>query len=180
MRRNFFDNHKELCEYMIDKAQDEMYSVAVLFYDDAIKLIREIMMYDDIEVEALEIKPYEYDCYDKEYYVSLADDMIVSVEPAFAGGRYLDAEADLTLIDGNANSAILKHLQGNKCHEIYIGEDEDTYDDCCKEHDTCNDDCHKDELLDKIFENAELIKDNKGNTIGIKTDAKSVFNYLFG
>ena len=57
MRRNFFDNHEELCEYMIDKAQDGMYSVAVLFYDDAIKLIREMMMYDDIEIEALEIKP---------------------------------------------------------------------------------------------------------------------------
>ncbi|MDY4494987.1 MAG: hypothetical protein SPE24_08965 [Erysipelotrichaceae bacterium] len=176
MRRNFFDNHEELCEYMIDKAQDGMYSVAVLFYDDAIKLIREMMMYDDIEIEALEIKPYEYDGYDKEYYVSLADDMVASVEPAFVGDRYLDAEADLTLIDGNANSAILKHLQENKCHEIYIGENEDTYDDCCEE---C-DDCHEDELLDKIFENAELIKDSNGKTIGINVDAQSVFNYLFG
>lgn len=180
MKRIFFDNHEELCEYMIDKAQDGMYSVAVLFYDDAIKLIREMMMYDDIEIESLEIKPYEYDGYDKEYYVSLANDMIASVELAFVDGRYLDAEADLTLIDGNANSAILKHLQENKCHEIYIGENEDSYNDHCKECDICNDDCHKDKLLDKLFENAKLIKNSNGNAIGIEIEAQSVFNYLLG
>lgn len=121
MRRNFFEDYEELGSYMIDKAQDGFYTVAVLFYYDALSLLRELMRYNDVEVEALDIKPGEYDGYDKEYYVSLADDMVVSVEPAYVSDRYLNAEADLTLIDGKASSAIIKDLNENKYYEIYIG-----------------------------------------------------------
>lgn len=120
MRRYYFKNYEELSDYMIDKAQDGFYTVAVLFYDDALELLRELMFHNDIEFEALDIKPEQYDGYNKEYYISLTDDMVVSVEPAYVGNRYLVAEADLTLIDGNANSAIIKNLPSTKCCEIYI------------------------------------------------------------
>jgi len=178
MRRNFFEDYEELSDYMIDKAQDGLYTVAVLFYDDALGLLRELMRYDDVEVEALDIKPEEYDGYDKEYYVSLADDMVASVEPAYVGGRYLNAEADLTLIDGGANSAIIKNLPENKCHEIYVGITEDEMEDYDFKLD-CDDD-EKDDTLDDIFESAELLKDKNDNVIGIKIDAESLFKYLFG
>lgn len=179
MRKDFFDNHEELCDYMIDRAQDGFYTVAVLFYKDAIALIRELMMFDDIDVEALDIRPPEYSGYDKEYYVSLADDLILSVEPVFVDNRYLDAEADLTLVDGNASSVILKHIHENKCHEIYIGENYDSFYEC-------TDDCKKcvcydnnyDILINEIFENAKLIKDINGNPTGIKINIQSIFDYL--
>lgn len=147
MRRNFFENYEELSEYMVDKAQDGFYTVAVLFYKDALNLLRELMCYDAVEVEALDIHSKEYDGYNKEYYVSLADDMVVSVEPAYVNGRYLDTEADLTLIDGDANSAIIKNLPDNKCHEIYIG----------------------------ISENSEMIKDEDKKAIRIHISATSPF-----
>lgn len=176
MRRNFFENYEELSEYMVDKAQDGLYTVAVLFYDDALGLLRELMRYDDLEVEALDIEPEEYCGYAKEYYVSLADDMVVSVEPAYVSGRYLDTEADITLIDGGANSAIIKNLPENKCHEIYIGiTEEEMEDDDFKLN--CDD---EDTTLDDIFENAELIKGKNDNVIGIRIGAESLFRYLFG
>lgn len=118
MRRDYFKDYEELSNYMVDKAQDGFYTVTVLFYNDALKLLRELVRYDDIEVEALNIQPEEYDGYDKEYYVSLADDMVVSVEPAYVCGRYLNTEADLTLIIGDASSSIIKDIPENKCHEI--------------------------------------------------------------
>lgn len=180
MRRNFFEDYEELSDYMIDKAQDGLYTVAVLFYDDALGLLRELMRYDDVEVEALDIKPEEYDGYDKEYYVSLADDMVASVEPAYVGGRYLNAEADLTLIDGGANSAIIKNLPENKCHEIYVGITEDEMEGYDFESDCNNEDDNEDDALDDIFESAELMKDKNDNVIGIKIDAESLFKYLFG
>ena len=178
MRRNFFESYEKLSDYMIDKAQDGLYTVAVLFYDDALGLLRELMRYDDVEIEALDIKPAEYDGYSKEYYVSLADDMVASVEPAYVGGRYLNAEADLTLIDGDANSAIIKNLPENKCHEICVGITEDEIGDYDFKQDCDNDE--KNDKLDDIFERAELTKDKSGNIIGMKISIESLFDYLFG
>lgn len=172
MKREYFETHEDLCDYMVDKAQDGIYTVAVLFYEDALQLLRELMQYDDIDIEAIEIKPEEYDGYDKEYYVSLTDDMFASVEPAYVGGRYLSAEADLTLIDGDASSAIIKDVPQQTCCEIYIGVSEDEmegYDD-----DYCENE------LDRIFEEAELVKDEYGKVIGMKIDATAFFKYLFG
>lgn len=174
MKINLFNNHKELSDYMIDNALDGLYTVAVLFYEDAIRLTKELMINAGVEAIALDIEPTEYNGYDKEYYVSLNEDMTVFVEPAFVDGRYLDAEADLTLIDGNANSAILKHIQGIKCFEIRIGE---KYNDMS--YDDFNNCCYCDNnLLDYIFENAKLIKDNKGLTVGIEIDKTPIFEYL--
>lgn len=110
---------------MVDKAQDGYYTVAVLFYEDAVELLRHMMLFDDITIASIEIKPETYDGYNKEYYVSLAEDMVLSVEPAYSNGQYLRAEADLTLIDGDASSSIIKDIPEKKRREIYIGVSED-------------------------------------------------------
>lgn len=174
MRKQYFKNCEELSNYMVDKALHGYYTVAVLFYDNAIDLLRELMRYDDINLESIDIQPVEYKGYDKEYYVSIADDMIVSVEPAFVDGRYLNAEADLTLINGDASSTIIKDISENKCREIYIGifDGEENYD-CKSEYD------YKADELDNIFKNAELVKDKNNNINKIKVDAISLFKYLF-
>lgn len=105
---------------MIKKAKDGVYTVAVLFYYDAIELIRDLMKNSEITVEAVEIVPPEYNNYDKEYYVSLTGDMYVSAEPAYVDGRYLTTDANLTLIDGEAKYEIIKDLPDINCREIYI------------------------------------------------------------
>ena len=125
MKRDVFGTYEELSDYMIDKAQNGVYTVAVLFHDDAIELLRQFMRYDDTEVSILDIEPVDLDGYDKEYYVSIADDMMISVEPAYSDGKYLSTDADLTLIDGDASSAIIVNLPDSKCREIYIGDRDD-------------------------------------------------------
>lgn len=136
MRMHYFKDYEKISNYMINKARNGFYTVAVLYYYDAIDLLRKLMCCDDVKIESLDIQPAEYKGYDKEYYVSIADDMVVSVEPAFVGGKYLSTEADLILIYGYANSAIIKDVPKNKCQEIYIG-DYDNYKDldCGSEND---------------------------------------------
>lgn len=171
MKRSFFKNYEELSDYMIDKAQDGLYTVAVLFYNDAINLLRELMRCDDVEIEALDIKPEEYNRYSKEYYVSMADDMIVSVEPAYVCGRYLDAEADLILIDGDASSAIIKNLHDDKCCEIYIY--------CSKAEEECDfviDCVSADDLFKEFFADSKSLRDKNGKVIGIKMDTNFLWN----
>lgn len=121
MERKFFNDCEELCDYMFKRVTDGFYVVAVLFYQDAIDLIEKIIIKNKTKIEALDIAPKDYDGYDKEYYISIATDFVLSVEPAFAHGKYLDAEADLTLIDGNASSSIINTCE-KKYYEIYIGD----------------------------------------------------------
>ncbi len=174
MRRYHFEDYKKLSDYIVENAQNGFYTVTVLFYDDALALLRELIRYKDVNIEALDIKPVEYDGYDKEYYVSLADDMVASVEPAYVGDRYLNAEADLTLIVGDASSAIIKNLPANKCREIYIGNADDETEDYNYVPDCSNNNNN----FDRLFENAELLKDKDDKIIGIQMDVESLFKYL--
>lgn len=166
MERAIFKDCSELGEYMIDRAQDGHYVVAALYYDNAIKLLRELLLYEDVEAEYIDIKPIESNGYEKEYYVSITEDMIVSVEPAFVYGRYLDAHADLTLVDNEANSKIISEIDPIKCREIYIGTQ--------PEEPFCYNDLHEeyDNSWYDLFDKATLYKDENGNIIGIAMVSK--------
>ena len=123
MKCKYFDSHRDLADYMYEKAyDDENYVVSVLFYEDAIKLMRELVKKDDVKVVAVDVAPVEYNGYDKEYYVSLTDDMYLAVEPAYSetNERYLATDADILLIHGDANSRILGTIDFRRCKEIGI------------------------------------------------------------
>ena len=145
MMKEIFDSYEDLAEYMVFRASEGQYTVAALFYEDAMGLMRELMLYDDVTFESIEISPPEYDGYEKEYYVSLADDFIAGVEKAYEDGRYLSTEADLTMIDADANSKILSALDTAKCRELdfddtdFDSTDYDEYEDdnCDCEHCEC-------------------------------------------
>lgn len=127
MDKYTFENHGDLSGYMADMAQDGYSTIAVLFYDDAIKLMRELMYYEDISVDAIDIQPYPHKGYDREYYVTLADDLVLSVEPAYYDDRYLMTDADIILVSGKAHSSILKVLDNKKCRELEIDLSEDIW-----------------------------------------------------
>ena len=125
MRIEHYDNHLELCEYMIDKAQDGFYTVAVLYYADAMKLLAEFMCYDDIKKMFIDIENPEIDNYDREYYISLNGDMELFVEKAYCNGRYLGTDAMLTLIHGTAHYNAVADIPEYACREIYFGKEYD-------------------------------------------------------
>lgn len=132
MNRKYFKNVEKLSEYMIEKAYDAKYTVSVLFYEDAIDLLCALIR-GGAHADALSISPVEYDGYNKEYYVCLADDMTVSVEQAFWKEQYLTTWADVLLIDGYANYAATDASDVGKIYEIYIGACGNDDCDCGKE-----------------------------------------------
>ena len=109
MERSIFKNCSELSEFMIDRAQDGYYVVAALYYNETKDLLRELLLYEDVDTELIEIEPVENNGYDKEYYVALTDNMIVTVERAYKYGRLLQ-----TLTKRNVEKSILATNQ--KCH----------------------------------------------------------------
>lgn len=180
----FFRDHKRLCDYMIDKARGGEYTVAVLFYKDAMCLLREMAKNDDVTIVGVELKPKEFDGYDLEYYVSMDKDMYVGIEPAFVDDIYLSTEADLTLIDGNAHSSALANVPDDKWREIYIVEgsdfcpcDEEDGTDCCP-CELYEDEDEEDDAWDEFFEKAKITKDENGTII--RVDVSTLLKCLFG
>lgn len=185
MKIDYFETHEDLSEYMVDKALDGVYTVAVLFYEDAIKLAKELMLFEDISVVSLEISPSDWNDYDKEYIVSLNGELNMAVEPAYVDGRYLDAEADLTLIDGEASSAIIMDLPREICREIYIGKKEDEESeiaDDSSENTSGDCVCSIEDIEtkgDNIFGDIKAVRNKNGKIIGVGFDVGTFFNYLF-
>lgn len=166
MRRLFFDTHEDVSEYMVSMAKDGKCIEAVVYYDEAMSLIRDFAQFEDVEFEALSIEPYDYDRYDKEFYVYLDSDMVLSVEPTKMDGVYLNSEADIHLVDADASSSILKALWGGEQIEMYIGVDEE-----------CNNINNISNKLNELFGKAKITKDKSGNIIGIEVNNKDLKFY---
>lgn len=174
MRRIVFEDYESLSDYMINNAEDGKYVVTVLFYEDALNLLRELMMYDEVQVTALDIEPVNYSGYDKEYYISLNENLEAAIEPAYANNGYLGTDADLMLVDADANSAVLKIADKEACREIYIGYEDDV-EDC----DECCECCPLNDSKDGGVSKDNIAVDKDGY-VTLKVDADTFFNYLFG
>ena len=133
MERLYIDDFDALANIMHEKALQRKTTYAVLFYDEAIELIRELMVYCDVDVNSIDIAAGDFNGYFKEYVVSLSSDMMLDVEPAWHGANEYVSEgylwigsADTIYIDGDASSSILKDVEGN-VYELVFSDDE--YDD---------------------------------------------------
>ena len=181
MKRLVLSDISELAEYMIGKVAEEFNVTATLFYDDAVALTRELMSYEDIDVGCLEIMTPEYNGYKKEYYVTLSEDNVLAVEPAWKDGKYLNAEPDLMIIDGDSSHKIVEDIPVGNCRELYIGieeDDTDCCDECCGDCTNCDNDS-SDNALDELLENTKLIYDDNKNVVGFSMSAEQLFKYLF-
>ena len=174
MDRINFKNFKKLADYMIDKAYDCSYVAAVLYYNDAKNLVRELMSREDVDFDMIEMSNPDFAGYDREYYVSLSYDyyssnedcnrvIIASCERAYNGEKYLRAEADVTLVHSDAHSSILSTINDNKFREFCVGEDDFECEDC-----VCKSATDVADLIEGIFDNVRIYKDSNNNPIGIQ------------
>ena len=180
MKRLYFEDFASCADYMIEKSKNGVNVTAALFYDEALELIREFMVYSDIEVGGIAIAPLCYDGYDKEYYITLSCYGTLDVEPAWNDDRYLDADADLMLVCGDASCFILKDIPIEQCREIYIGIEEDTEEDCgdcCGDCNICvklNGECLK--SYNSREKHKKVINDKKVDDF---LDLWEIFNIFF-
>lgn len=126
MEKRTFEDVYDLAEEMFSDAVTGKNSYAVLFYEEAVGLIRALLDYDEVSVSYIDISEETYNGYNKEYYIILSNDLTLGIEKAWQDkteyheAGFLYFEADKLYIDGSANYAIVKQ-QGNTdcdCYEI--------------------------------------------------------------
>lgn len=171
MEKIIFNDYKTLAEIMYSIADAGDISYTVCFFDDAVKLLKELMSFEETSVGGIELSDEDYNGYSKEYYISLDDDFIIDVQPAYnkdlnnGKGAYYTFDAEKTFIVGDANSIIIKDIDKDTCYEIEFNTEdiEDSYD-----------------VLDMILDNAKLVEDADGNPIGIGIDILALLSALCG
>ena len=99
-------------------------------YEDAIVVIKELLMYDEVFPHYIKITSEFWDGYDKEYYVTLDEDMNVWCEKAYDSeySRYIYEETECLFIADDCSSAILSKID---CDENTIYEVSYDLDDEC-------------------------------------------------
>lgn len=181
MDRLYVKDIRDLAQYMVHSVEHNCYVVATLFFEGAKELMRELLTEYELEIGFIDLTNFEYSGYEGEYYVSITDDGVLSVERAWSDGMYLLTDADLILIDGDASNAIVERNKGSEFVEICFGEDEfyedDSEDECCC--DCCG--CHesKDDCYGLLGHGDPLYDENR-NIIGVRIDVDDLFDYLFG
>lgn len=169
MEKITFKNHINLVERMMEDAEKGDVAYAVCFLDDAVEVMRELLKYDGTTVGGIEISQEDYNGYSKEYYVSIDGDMIVDVAPAWheaneynpAGYYWFDAEK--IYIVGEANSAIIKNIEKEKCYEIEFEAETD-----------------EEDFIEQILEIAKIKCDEDGVPVGITIDIMELIDMFFG
>ena len=131
MDRLYIDDFMVLADIMHKKAMQRKTTYAILFFDEAIELMRKLTTYNDIDVHSIELTTGDFNGYFKEYIVALSSDMMLDIEPAWHGANeYLPegylwiGSADTIYIDGDASSSILKDVEGNVYELVFADDDE--------------------------------------------------------
>ena len=136
-----FTDYAELGEYLYNLASENKIVSVVLFKKDTNGLLRWLMEYDEIDLGHIEIKDEFVDSYSKEYYLTINDDLSVSVEPVYDEDTdtIIPCYSDIVLFDGDASSKIA--IKNEDCVQIEISiadnEDEDSCGDCCYDCGSC-------------------------------------------
>lgn len=162
-------SHYGLAERMFEDAIQDKNAYAVMFFDDAAELMRELLEFCDVSVGSIECSPSELNGYCKEYYVVLNEHRELYVEPAMNkdNQKYLRYEADTLYIDGDASASIIRQNMSDDCacYEIVWGaEEDDEYDDYDDEYDEDDDgaeedDYECDQVMIPVSLNAMLVLD---------------------
>lgn len=142
--RNFYD-FDELGDYMYELASEESQVVtAVLLYEDAIELIKWLMLYDDVEIGSISIENEDYHGYDKEFYITLDTDLVLDVVPAYqlqtdkTAEGYLPLESEVVFYGGDVSSKLaLQNTYGNKYEIVIENYYDDECGDCCGDCSNC-------------------------------------------
>lgn len=146
MKRILIEDLGEIACHMYDSIVDDGLNdvTFVGYYEDTICLVKELLMFDDVEIHQIEVEPVERDGYDMEYYVTLDSELNVWCEKAYSFNhdRYLYNETRRLFIADDCNSAILKEIDCDKndMYEVsYYLDDEDPDCDgncvCCNSED---------------------------------------------
>jgi hypothetical protein len=167
MRRFLIEDIGEIACAMYDTIVDDGLSdvTFVGYCDDVIAIVKELLMFDEILPYDMEIEPEEIGGYDKEYYVTLDNDLNIWCCKAYdvEHNRYLYDESRRVFIADDCSSAILKEIGCDDDNMYEVSYDTFGDDECdgncaccqCGEKDT-SDDNHEVITRVAVDENGKL------------------------
>ena len=168
---DLYDVAEAMYDEIVENGKDE--TMFVGHYNEAIEMIKNLMILDDVMPHSIEIHEVEWDGYDKEYYVTLDKKLEVWVEPAMhEDGEYLISLVDVMFMTGDCSSKIIKTVRYDEVVEIVFFDDEkleDECDGCCGE--CCCYDEDKTEASDEFNSNSvktRVAVDEDGNIRGFE------------
>ena len=135
MERIIIEDIYDVAEMMYGNATDGNETTFIGLYDDVAELLKVLPICCDngIDFIRIDLEPVELDGYEKEYYVSLNEDMELWCCKAYDYERecYLFDETDIVLIADDCNSKLIERVDYNKIFEVGYEFDEPE----------CNGDC---------------------------------------
>ena len=167
MKKFVIDDYSNIADAMFNEIvnREKEEAAFVGFYEDAIEVIKELLMNEEVMPCSIEIQPEFIAGYDKEYYVFLNDELEVWCQPAWyeEGKFYLMTDVDITFIMGECNSSILKTIRTEETVEVTF-ELDNTEDcsECCGEcccGSTCEDE-ESNELSDSEITTRILVDED--------------------
>jgi len=91
------------------------------YFDDAVAVMRELLQYNTILVGSIDIAPEKDNWYNKEYYISLDENMMLDVEPAYQernewhDAGYAGFIADIVIVgEKTSYKKMLKDVNNNE------------------------------------------------------------------
>ena len=150
MEQKKFLDYKDVAHYMISQHNTGKDIAAVMYFNAAETVIREILKNDEIKIGHFEFESEEYD-YCGEYVVELMSDNTISVEPEYRydedrdGGYYVFIDDDIVLLDGDVHSSIIGKCETDTVIEI-------CFDDATKDSSNYHNTYNRDEMIDDMFD----------------------------
>ena len=122
------EDMNEIVDIIANEAYDltEYGSVSVIaFYEDMTEILKELLAYEDFMVGNIELYDFEFTNYDKEYIMTMNDDLKIWIQPMFNGERYINYEADKVFIADDCHSSVLEYNFNRKSDTYCFGYAED-------------------------------------------------------
>lgn len=120
---------------MVAKVHNGTCAVSAICHYELATAIAEELIREGCNIDFAEIYSYEYNCYDREYAVTVYADheenIFVSVDPLYRDDKYLFHYSDVIYVHQDCNSKLLKHVDAEEMYEFAVGEldEEDTDED---------------------------------------------------
>lgn len=115
-----FNDTYELAEVMYDMACDEDQVTAVLYYNEASSLMKELLKYNEIRPIIVELDIPNYFGYKDAYYITVTNEMELFVEKAVRNNEYTNADSTKLFIDGDVTCSVLNANRDSNCTIITV------------------------------------------------------------
>ena len=127
MKRFIIEDLFEIAEAMYNEIENNNKEEAMFVgkYDEAVSVVKELIMLDYVIPYSVDIHPEELDGYDKEYYVTLDENLELWCEPAFPNDAYLYSATNILFVMNDCNSSILNKIDYDESVEVTFGYEED-------------------------------------------------------